>query len=278
MMFLLFALYIAFADSLAWYFDGLFVIAGFVDVLLFTQFFFNNKIALYSMGTSVVDEDDGPRVRKLHAMVDRLSRQTGLPKPKVAITDTHIPNTFAARHSQKSSTTCITTGLMETLGDDELEGVITHELAHVKNRDVMVMTIASFLFSIAFLIVCWSWLFDGNDNHQNAPVIVIIIVSLVIWIISCLLIRVFSRYHEYVTNYEVTVITDHPSALVSALLRISGRMGNVPERDIRDTSEISAFFIIPIEFDFVGRLFSTHPFTENRVERLHDMEHEIGTA
>ncbi len=277
-MFLLFALYIVFAGLLAWYFDGLFIMAGVMGVFLFAQFFFSDKIALYSMGASVVDEDDGPQARKLHAMVGRLSQQADLPKPKVAIADTRVPNAFATGRSQKSSAVCVTTGLMETLDDDELEGVIAHELAHVKNRDVMVMTIASFLSSIAFLIVRWGWLFGGDDNRQNAPVIVAIIASLVVWIISYLLIRALSRYREYAADRGAAVITGRPSALASALLKISGRMDNVPKRDMRDTSEMNAFFIIPIKSDFIGRLFSTHPSTENRVERLRDLEREMETA
>ncbi|POG56906.1 zinc metalloprotease HtpX [Haloferax marisrubri] len=277
-MFLLFALYIVFAGVLFAYFQSLAVMAGFMGVFLFAQFFFSDKIALYSMGASVVDEDDGPQARKLHAMVGRLSQQADLPKPKVAIADTRVPNAFATGRSQKSSAVCVTTGLMDTLDDDELEGVIAHELAHVKNRDVMVMTIASFLSSIAFLIVRWGWFFGGDDNRQNAPVIVAILASLVVWIISYLLIRALSRYREYAADRGAAVITGRPSALASALLKISGRMDNVPKRDMRDTSEMNAFFIIPIKSDFIGRLFSTHPSTENRVERLRDMEREMETV
>lgn len=277
-MFLLFALYIVFAGVLFAYFQSLAVMAGFMGVFLFAQFFFSDKIALYSMGASVVDEDDGPQARKLHAMVGRLSQQADLPKPKVAIADTRVPNAFATGRSQKSSAVCVTTGLMDTLDDDELEGVIAHELAHVKNRDVMVMTIASFLSSIAFLIVRWGWFFGGDDNRQNAPVIVAILASLAVWIISYLLIRALSRYREYAADRGAAVITGRPSALASALLKISGRMDNVPKRDMRDTSEMNAFFIIPIKSDFIGRLFSTHPSTENRVERLRDLEREMETA
>ncbi|MCO8268665.1 MULTISPECIES: zinc metalloprotease HtpX [unclassified Haloferax] len=277
-MFLLFALYIVFAGVLFAYFQSLAVMAGFMGVFLFAQFFFSDKIALYSMGATVVDEDDGPQARKLHAMVGRLSQQADLPKPKVAIADTRVPNAFATGRSQKSSAVCVTTGLMDTLDDEELEGVIAHELAHVKNRDVMVMTIASFLSSIAFLIVRWGWFFGGDDNRQNAPVIVAIIASLLVWIISYLLIRALSRYREYAADRGAAVITGRPSALASALLKISGRMDNVPKRDMRDTSEMNAFFIIPIKSDFIGRLFSTHPSTENRVERLRDMEREMETV
>ncbi|WP_396611052.1 zinc metalloprotease HtpX [Haloferax sp. S1W] len=276
-MFLLFALYIVFAGVLFAYFQNLAIMVGFMAIFLFAQFFFSDKLALYSMGATVVDEDDGPQAAKLHAMVGRLSQQADLPKPKVAIADTPVPNAFATGRSQKNSAVCVTTDLMRTLDDDELEGVLAHELAHVKNRDVMVMTIASFLSSIAFLIVRWGWLFGGDDNRQNVPVIVAIIASLVVWIISYLLIRALSRYREYAADRGAAVITGRPSALASALLKISGRMESVPKRDMRETSEMNAFFIIPVKLDFIGRLFSTHPSTEKRVERLRDMEREMET-
>ncbi|WP_411965007.1 zinc metalloprotease HtpX [Haloferax sp. YSMS24] len=276
-MFLLFALYIVFAGLLAFYFGDLLVVVGFMSIFLFAQLFFSDKIALYSMGARVVDEDDGPQAQKLHAMIGRLSQQADLPKPKVAISDSSMPNAFATGRSQKSSAVCVTTGLLRTLDDDELEGVLAHELAHVKNRDVMVMTIASFLSSIAFIIVRWGWLFGGDDNRQNMPVIVAILASLVVWIISYLLIRALSRYREFAADRGAAIITGRPSALASALLKISGRMENVPKRDMRETSEMNAFFIIPIKSDFIGKLFSTHPSTDKRVERLRDMEREMET-
>jgi heat shock protein HtpX len=276
-MFLLFALYIVFAGVLVTYFQSLTIMVAFMGIFLFAQFFFSDKIALYSMGAHVVDEDDGPQAAKLHAMIGRLSQQADLPKPKVAISDSPMPNAFATGRSQKNSAVCVTTGLLRTLDDDELEGVLAHELAHVKNRDVMVMTIASFLSSIAFLIVRWGWLFGGDDNRQNMPVIVAIIASLLVWIVSYLLIRALSRYREYSADRGAAIITGRPSALASALLKISGRMENVPKRDMRETSEMNAFFIIPIKSDFIGRLFSTHPSTDKRVERLRDMEREMET-
>ncbi|KAB1197616.1 MULTISPECIES: zinc metalloprotease HtpX [Haloferax] len=276
-MFLLFALYIVFAGVLVAYFQSLTIMVAFMGIFLFAQFFFSDKIALYSMGAHVVDEDDGPQAAKLHAMIGRLSQQADLPKPKVAISDSSMPNAFATGRSQKNSAVCVTTGLLRTLDDEELEGVLAHELAHVKNRDVMVMTIASFLSSIAFLIVRWGWLFGGDDNRQNMPVIVAIIASLLVWIISYLLIRALSRYREYAADRGAAIITGRPSALASALLKISGRMENVPKRDMRETSEMNAFFIIPIKSDFIGKLFSTHPSTDNRVQRLREMEREMET-
>jgi heat shock protein HtpX len=275
-MFLLFALYIVFIGILS-RFMGLFGLVVVMGAFSFAQFFFSDRLALYSMGARRVDEDEYP---KLHAMVGRLSQQADLPKPDVAVADSRVPNAFATGRSQKNSTVCVTDGLLRTLDEDELEGVLAHELAHVKNRDVMVMTIASFLSTIAFMIVRWGWLFGGGGRDRQGGgggVVVAILVSLLVWIVSFLLIRALSRYREYAADRGGATITGKPSALASALLKISGRMENVPERDMRDQAEMNAFFIIPIRSGFVGKLFSTHPSTENRVERLRELEREMET-
>ena len=170
----------------------------------------------------------------------------------------------------------MTTGLLDTLEDDELEGVLAHELAHVKNRDVAVMTIASFLSTLAFIIVRWGWLFGGRGRNQ-APVIVAIVVSLLVWVVSFFLIRALSRYREYSADRGAATITGKPSALASALLKISGRMDQVPKEDLREQAEMNAFFIIPIRSGFIGKLASTHPPTEKRVEQLRQLEREMET-
>ena len=275
-MVLLLVLYLVFAGALVLYLGGGLLLMGlFIGGFSIVQYFFSDRLTLWSMGAREVTEDEYPH---LHGTVGRLAQGADLPKPDIAVVDSRVPNAFATGRSKNHAAVCVTTGLMDTLDDDELEGVIAHELAHVKNRDVMVMTIASFLSSIAFLIVRWGWLFGGDDNRQNVPVIVAIIASLVVWIISYLLIRALSRYREYAADRGAAVITGRPSALASALLKISGRMDNVPKRDMRDSSEMNAFFIIPIKSDLIGRLFSTHPSTENRVERLRDMEREMETV
>ncbi|EJN59832.1 hypothetical protein HSB1_19900 [Halogranum salarium B-1] len=272
-MFLLFALYLVFAVviSQTQYVGFLVLMVPFLAV----QYFFSDKLALYSMGAKEVSEEEYP---ELHAMIGRLSQQADLPKPKVAVADSRVPNAFATGRNQKNSAVCVTTGIMQTLDRDELEGVIAHELAHIKNRDVAVMTIASFLSTIAFLVVRWGWFFGGGDRREGgAPVIVAIMLSLVVWVISFVLIRALSRYREYAADRGGAVITGKPSALASALLKISGRMDSVPKEDMREQAEMNAFFIIPIKSGFIGKIASTHPSTEKRVAKLRELEKEMET-
>lgn len=275
-MFLLFALYLVFVGFLTLYFEGglfpLIMLGGFA----IAQYFFSDKLALRGMGAREVSAEEYP---ELHRRIERLSQQADLPKPTVAVSDTNVPNAFATGRNKKNATVAVTTGLLRTLDSDELDGVLAHELAHVKNRDVMVMTIASFLSTIAFFIVRWGWLFGGNNRQGGAPVIVAIAVSIVVWIVSFLLIRALSRYREYSADRGAAVITGQPGALASALISIDGRMDRVPEKDLRDGSaEMNAFFIIPIRAGFLSRIASTHPPTEKRIERLRDLEREMETA
>jgi heat shock protein HtpX len=274
-MFLLFVLYIVFIGALSLYGVDLLAIALVMGLFSLGQFFFSDKLALYSMGATEVSEEEYPR---LHDTIARLSQQADLPKPTVAVADTRVPNAFATGRSQSASAVCVTTGLLGTLDDEELEGVLAHELAHVKNRDVAVMTIASFLSTIAFLVVRFGFWFGGGRNRNSGGVFVAIAVSLVVWIVSFVLIRTLSRYREYAADRGGAAITGRPSALASALLTISGEMDRVPTEDLRDTAEMNAFFIIPIGKGFIGNLFRTHPSTEKRVERLRELEREMETA
>ncbi|WP_330630358.1 zinc metalloprotease HtpX [Halocatena halophila] len=269
-MFLLFALYLVFGAYMAN--AGMFPFLAAMGIFMVAQFFFSDKLALYSMGAREVSEDEYP---ELHAMIGRLSQQADLPKPTVAVTDSRVPNAFATGRSKKNATVCVTTGIMNTLDEDELEGVMAHELAHVKNRDVMVMTIASFLSTIAFMVVRWGWLFADDDNPSG---FIAVIASLVVWIVSFFLIRALSRYREYAADRGAAVITGNPGALASALMKISGRMDKVPDQDLRDQSEMNAFFIVPIKKGVIANLFSTHPRTEKRIEKLQDLERELQYA
>ncbi|MFB6188868.1 MAG: zinc metalloprotease HtpX [Halapricum sp.] len=276
---LLGVLYVFFVGALAYAGVGLVGIVVVMALFSFAQLFFSDKLALRSMGAHVVDEDEYP---ELHDTVGRLAQQADLPKPQVAVADSRVPNAFATGRSKKNATVCVTTGILRTLDQDELEGVLAHELSHVKNRDVMVMTIASFLSTVAFIIVRWGWLFSGGRHrggrNNQAPIFVAILVSLVVWIVSFLLIRALSRYREYAADRGGAIITGKPSALASALMKISGRMDKVPTEDLRDQAEMNAFFIVPITKGFIGNLFRTHPGTEKRIERLQALEREMETA
>ena len=273
-MLLLLALYVVFIGVLSVY-TSLGVMVLVMGLFMVGQFFFSDKIALYSMGAHEVSEEEYP---ELHAMVGRLAQQADLPKPTVAVADSRQPNAFATGRSQSSATVCVTRGIMDTLDREELEGVMAHELTHVKNRDVMVMTIATFLSTLAFMIVRWGWLFGGNRREGGGGVIVAILVSLVVGVVSFLLVRVLSRYREYAADRGGAIITGRPSALASALVKIDGRMDRVPDDDLREQADMNAFFIIPIKSGAIGRLLSTHPSTEQRVDRLKDMQSELETA
>jgi len=242
-----------------------------VGGLSFVQYFYSDSLALRSMGASRVEGAEYP---DLHQRVTRLAQQADLPKPDVAVADSPTPNAFATGRNQENAVVCVTTGLLETLDEEELDGVLAHELAHIKNRDVMVMTIASFLSTVAFMVVRYGAFFGGGRN-RNGGIVVAIGASLITWIVSFLLIRALSRYREYAADRGAAQITGNPSALASALLSISGKMDRVPSDDLREQSQMNAFFIIPVSSGVIGKLFRTHPTTENRIERLQELQAEL---
>ena len=261
---------------------GAVTIAVVAGALFLLQFFTSDKIALYSMGAREVAPAEAPQ---LHAIVERLCVQANLPKPHVAIAQTAMPNAFAVGRSPKSATVCVTTGLLQLLEPAELEAVLGHELTHVQNRDVVVMTIASFFASIAAFIVQTGFWFGGafnNDDNDNGPgFIVVILVSALVYMISFLLLQALSRYREFAADRGSAIITGRPSALISALRKISGNMQLIPQQDLRAASgELAAFYIFPPKAkQTVANLFSTHPTLEQRIAALERFEAQLqGTA
>jgi heat shock protein HtpX len=250
------------------------VIAG--GLFLF-QLFASDKIALASMGVKKVTPQEAP---ELHAMIERLCLQADLPKPTIGIVNTTMPNAFAMGRSQKSATVVATTGILDLLSPSELEGVMAHELAHVRHRDVMIMTIASFFASIASLILQFGFFFGGSSDDEDSPgILPLILVSLVVYVVSFVLMQALSRYREFAADRGAAAITGRPSALSSALLKISGTMERLPMNDLRSHSEMNAFYIIPAGAKkSLLNLFSTHPPVEQRIAQLSRLEAQLQGA
>jgi heat shock protein HtpX len=256
-------------------------IAIFVIAALFAaQVFASDKLALRAVGAREVSPQEAP---ELHAMIERLCIQADLPKPKVAVMQTSMPNAFAMGRSQKSATVCATTGIMELLSPAELEGVLAHELTHVINRDVMIMTLASFFASIASMIVQFGFFFGGggDDSDDDGPgFLVVLLVAAGVYVISFFLMQALSRYREFAADRGAAVITGRPSALASALMKIAGTMERIPQTDLRAHAEMNAFYIFPARAkQSVFNLFSTHPPIEKRIAALARLEAQLqGTA
>jgi heat shock protein HtpX len=245
--------------------------------LLSLQFFTSDKLALRSMGAQETTPQDAPQ---LHAMIERLCVQADLPKPRIYIVNTSMPNAFAVGRSQKAAAVCATTGILDLLSPAELEGVMAHELTHIANRDVMVMTLAAFFAGLASMIVQFGFFFGGGDDDDDGPgIFAIILVSLAVYVISFFLIQALSRYREFAADRGAAIITGRPSALSSALLKISGTMQRIPQTDLRAHAEMNAFYIFPAQAkQSVFNLFSTHPPIEKRIEALSRLEAQLQGA
>jgi heat shock protein HtpX len=275
-MFLLGLLYVGFAGAMFAAGAGAVTMLVVIGALTLAQLFFSDKLALRAMGAKEVSPEEAPG---LHAMIERLCIQADLPKPKIAVADTDVPNAFAMGRSQKSATVCATTGIMRTLSPSELEGVMAHELSHVKNRDVMIMTIASFFASVASMMTQFALFFGGGDDETPAG-IVIFLVSLLVYVLSFMLMLALSRYREFSADRGAALTTGRPSALASALVKISSTMQQVPSRDLREAEAMNAFFIVPASVKgSLRNLFATHPPMEQRIARLQQLEAQLqGTA
>jgi heat shock protein HtpX len=274
---LLGALYVAFAGVIFASGLGIGVMVLFLAGLSLAQLFLSDKIALAAMGAKVVAPAEAPG---LHAMIERLCIQADLPKPRIAVAQSDVPNAFAMGRSQKSATVCCTTAIMETLEPHELEGVMAHELTHVKNRDVMIMTIASFFASIASLITQFGFFFGGwgggDDDDSGPGFAIVLLASFVVYIVSFFLMLALSRYREFAADRGAALITGRPSALASALMKLNSAMQRVPDQDLRAAERMNAFFIVPTSVkSSIHTLFQTHPPMEKRIEALQRLEAQL---
>jgi len=274
------ALYAIFIGVLTYLGVGFIPITLMVSAMLLAQWYFSDKMVLWFSGAKVVSREQFPQ---LHEIVERLAQRSNLPKPKVAIVNTKMPNAFATGKSHKSSLVAVTTGLMDTLDYEELEAVIAHELSHIKSRDVLVLTLAS-LFSIvaSFLMryALFGAMFGGSGgygygrsrNNAGASMLIIILVAVVTWIISFIITRAISRYREYAADHGSAQMTGKPMELASALTKISGSMRQVPPQQHQRFQSLNAFFIIPaLSSSALVHLFSTHPPVEKRIQKLKEM-------
>ncbi|HEX2287691.1 MAG TPA: zinc metalloprotease HtpX [Gaiellaceae bacterium] len=278
-MFLLGALYVVFFLVLLQFTNlGIGFLILIMGGLAFFQYYTSDKIALRASGAKIVDRDEAP---ELHDMVERLSAMADLPKPRVAVVPTDVPNAFATGRSPKRSVVAVTEGLWNRLSKPEIEGVLAHELSHIGNRDVAIMTISSFFAMVAALLMrmgMFGGMFGGDRDRGGPPIwLIMFVVSLVTYAISYVLILMISRYREYAADRGAAMITGAPENLMSALQRIASNMVQIPQRDLREVQGMNAFFIIPTNVrSSFGELFMTHPPLEKRLARLAEIAREMG--
>ncbi|HEV2927606.1 MAG TPA: zinc metalloprotease HtpX, partial [Propionibacteriaceae bacterium] len=285
-MFLLGLLYVVFVGVLVALKIPLVLVLLIAGGFLFFQYFFSDRIALYSMRGREVSPEQAP---ELHQMVERLCALADMPKPKIAVADSDMPNAFATGRNQQHAVVCVTTGILRRLSRPELEAVLSHELSHVAHRDVAVMTIASFLGILAGFVVrssIYAGAYGGggwgrsNDNRDNtgAVILLVVLASAVVYALSFLLTRLLSRYRELSADRAGAILIGRPSLLASALVKITGDMSRIPTRDLRAAEPLNAFFFAPAlapGFSF-SSLFATHPSLERRLEQLARLESQLG--
>jgi heat shock protein HtpX len=278
-MFLLGALYVAFFAVLLSFTDlGI----GFVIVIMaglaFLQYYTSDKIALRASRAKIVERDEAP---ELHDMVERLCAMADLPKPRLAVIPTDMPNAFATGRNPKNSVVAVTEGLWNRLSKPEIEGVLAHELSHIGNRDVAIMTVSSFFAMVAALLMrmgMFGGMFGGGRRDSGPPVwLIIFVVSMITYVISYVLILMISRYREYAADRGAASITGAPENLMSALQRIASNIAQIPQRDLREVQGLNAFFIVPTNVrSSFAELFMTHPPLEKRLARLAEIAREMG--
>ena len=272
-------LYLIFISVLAYLGVGFIPITIIASIMILAQWYFSDKIVLWSSGAKIVSREQYP---ELHEIVERIVVRNNLPKPKIAVIKTKMPNAFATGKSPKSSVVAVTTGLMELLETEELEGVIAHELTHIRNRDVLVLTLASLFSTVAWYLMQFGFYggigygYGGGGRsrgNSGGAIVIVLVVAIITWLVSFLIIRAISRYREFAADRGSAQMTGKPAKLASALLKISGDMKKIPTKDLRQVEGLNAFFIIPaLSGSTLGNLFSTHPPVQKRLEKLMQME------
>jgi heat shock protein HtpX len=266
-------LYLVFLSVLVYIGINFIAIAVIASIMILAQWYFSDKIVLWSTRAQVVTREQFP---ELHDLVERIVARNNLPKPRIAVVNTRIPNAFATGKTPKSSIVAVTTGLMDELDTEELEGVIAHELAHIKNRDVLVLTLASLFSTVAWYLMHMS-MYSGGYSSRNrdgaGAMVIMMLVAIITWIVSFLIIRAISRYREFVADRDGAMMTGKPTKLANALLKISGTMKRIPNKDLREVEGMNAFFIVPaLSGDTFSNIFATHPPVQQRINKLMEME------
>lgn len=265
-------LYVVFLSVLHYLGVGYIPLAIIASAMVLAQWYFSDKIVLWSSGAKIISKEEYP---KLHEIVERLSTKNGLPKPKVAMVNSRVPNAFATGKSAKSSLVAVTTGILDLLDDDELEAVVAHELSHVRSRDVLVLTLVSVFSTVAWYLAQFGFFGGLQTRNRNTAgtTAIVVLVAIITWIVSFLIIRAISRYREYSADRGGAIMTGKPDKLANALLKISGKIGSIPPQEIEHVQKLNAFFIIPaLSGSSIANLFSTHPPVEKRVQKLMEMK------
>ena len=268
-------LYVIFLSILHYLGVGYIPLAIIASVMILAQWYFSDKIVLWTSGAKIISREEYP---KLHEIVERLSTKNGLPKPKVAMVNSSVPNAFATGKSPKSSLVAVTTGLLELLDDDELEAVIGHELTHVRSRDVLVLMLASLFSTVAWYLMQFGFYggLQTRDRNSAGSGAIVLLVAIVTWVVSFLIIRAISRYREYSADRGGAIMTGKPDKLATALLKISGKIKVIPPNELKNVQKLNAFFIIPaLSGSSIANLFSSHPPVEKRVQKLKEMKSGI---
>lgn len=264
-------LYVVFLSILHYLGVGYIPLAFIAGVMIMAQWYFSDKIVLWTSGAKIVSKEEYPQ---LHNIVEKLVNKNGIPKPKVAVVNSDVPNAFATGKSPRSSLIAVTTGILGLLDDEELEAVIGHELTHVRNRDVLVLTLASVFSTVAWYLAQFSFFggYQSRNRDSGYATIIVILVAIVTWVVSFLIIRAISRYREYSADRGGAIMTGRPDKLADALMKISGKMNKIPANELQKVQKMNAFFIIPaLSGSSIANLFSTHPPVEKRVQKLKEM-------